>query len=122
MIIGLIFILFTGCASTEYGKASWYGKRGEKTASGERVNPDALTGAHRTLPFNSVVKVTNVKTGKNVVVRITDRGPFIRGRIIDLTKAAFRRIAPLKQGVVEVRVDIIKISKKKTPPRKKRRR
>ncbi|MBU1220148.1 septal ring lytic transglycosylase RlpA family protein [Myxococcota bacterium] len=121
MIFGIILIIFTGCATTtEYGKASWYGKHGEKTASGERVNPNALTAAHRTLPFNSIVRVTNIKTGKSVVVRITDRGPFIRGRIIDLTKAAFRRIASLRQGVVKVRMDVVKVGKKQTKRKKRR--
>ena len=75
-------------ARAETGVASVYAYDGEKTASGERANPRALTAAHRTLPFGTTVKVTNNKNGRSVVVRINDRGPFKRGRIIDLTPAA----------------------------------
>jgi rare lipoprotein A len=72
------------------GRASWYGPRfdGRKTASGERYDMNAMTAAHRTLPMSAYVRVTNVKNGKSVVVKINDRGPFYRGRIIDLSKAA----------------------------------
>ena len=79
---------FTATATRETGMASVYAYGGGKTASGERANPRALTAAHRTLPFGTTVKVTNKKNGRTVVVRINDRGPFIRGRIIDLTPAA----------------------------------
>ena len=72
------------------GGASWYGPgfHGKKTASGERFNTHALTAAHRSLPFGSRVQVTNERTGRSVVVRINDRGPFAGGRVIDLSKAA----------------------------------
>ena len=88
------------------GKASWYGPgfAGRKTANGERFNPRALTAAHRTLPFGTKVRVTNLSNGKSVVVRINDRGPYAGGRIIDLSKAAARRIGMLKQGVARVEV------------------
>jgi rare lipoprotein A len=76
----------------ETGIASVYGYAGGKTASGERANPRALTAAHRSRPFGSTVKVTNKKNGRAVVVRINDRGPFIRGRIIDVTPAAARKL------------------------------
>ena len=82
----------TGWAASESGIASVYGARGGKTASGERVNPAALTAAHRTLPFGTLVTVTNRSNGRNVEVRINDRGPFIRGRVIDLTPAAARAL------------------------------
>ena len=87
------------------GIASWYGERfrGRRTASGSRFNPDALTAAHRTLPFGTRVRVTNVRNGRSVVVRITDRGPFIRGRIIDLSRAAARRIGIA--GIGRVRLE-----------------
>lgn len=88
------------------GIASVYGFKGDKhagakTASGERVNPQALAAAHRTLPFGTMVRVTHRKTGRSVVVRINDRGPFIRGRIIDLTPRAaaalgFSGLAPVR--------------------------
>lgn len=81
----------TAPASAQCGRASWYAL-GSKTASGERMRPYALTAAHRTLPFGTKLKVTNKKTGKSVVVRINDRGPFIKGRFLDLSKGAARSI------------------------------
>src|SRR3954467_4976436 len=81
-----------GMACAESGIASVYAYDGGKTASGERANPRALTAAHRTLPFGSTVKVTNKNNGRVVYVRITDRGPFTRGRIIDVTPAAARQL------------------------------
>lgn len=76
------------------GVATWYGPgfHGRKTASGERFNTRAYTAAHRTLPFGTKVQVTNQKTGRSVVVRINDRGPFVRGRIIDLSSASAQAI------------------------------
>ena len=89
------------------GKASWYGPgfAGRKTANGERFNPNALTAAHRKLPFGTTVKVTNVDNGKSVVVRINDRGPYAGNRVIDLSKAAAKRIGLISSGVgvVEIR-------------------
>ena len=79
-------------AQAETGIASVYAYAGGKTASGERASPGALTAAHRTLPFGSTVKVTNKKNGRTVVVRVNDRGPFVRGRIIDVTPAAARQL------------------------------
>jgi rare lipoprotein A len=74
------------------GIASVYGHRGGKRACGVHVRPGALTAAHRSLPFGTRVRVTNKKNGRSVTVRINDRGPFIRGRIIDLTPAAARQL------------------------------
>jgi rare lipoprotein A len=76
------------------GKASWYGPgfQGRLTANGERFNTNAFTAAHKTLPFGTKVKVTNNKTGRSVVVRINDRGPYVHGRVIDLSKASARAI------------------------------
>jgi rare lipoprotein A len=86
-----IAILVCGSAAwAETGIASVYAYSGSKTASGERANPGALTGAHRTLPFGTHVRVTNKRNGQSVVVRINDRGPFTRGRVIDVTPAAAR--------------------------------
>ena len=87
-------------AYAETGIASVYGYSGGKTASGERANPGHLTAAHKSLPFGTMVQVTNKKNGRTVMVRINDRGPFIRGRIIDLTPAAagqlgFSGLAPV---------------------------
>jgi rare lipoprotein A len=87
---------FAGTARAESGVASVYGNGDghawSKTANGERVNPGAMTAAHRSLPFGSRVRVTNRKNGRSAVVRISDRGPFVRGRIIDVTPAAARAL------------------------------
>ncbi|WP_395055079.1 septal ring lytic transglycosylase RlpA family protein [Polaromonas sp.] len=88
----------------EQGKASWYGPRfnGRRTASGERYNMHELTAAHKTLPFGTVVRVRSLVNGKEVDVRITDRGPFSRGRVIDLSRAAAEAIGMLGLGVKDV--------------------
>jgi len=88
-------------------QASYYGD-GSHTANGEKFDPTALTAAHKTLPFNTKVKVTNTKNGKSVVVRINDRGPFVTGRCLDLTTAAFADIASLSSGVITVRYEVLK--------------
>jgi rare lipoprotein A len=79
-------------ASAQSGVASVYAYSGGRTANGERSSPEALTAAHRTLPFGTRVRVTNRNNGRSVVVRINDRGPFVRGRIIDVTPAAARAL------------------------------
>lgn len=113
--------LLAGCGSTpksgapvssghsESGMASYYGNEfnGRKTASGERFDQGKLTAAHRTMPFGTRVKVTNTKNNRSVVVRVNDRGPFVRGRVIDLSSSAFRSIAGLNEGVVPVRIQVI---------------
>jgi rare lipoprotein A len=88
------------------GLASYYGRKfhGQRTASGERYDMHALTAAHPGLEFGSRVEVTNLKNGRKVQVRINDRGPFIKGRIIDLSYAAAKQIGMLSQGVVKVRI------------------
>jgi len=91
------------------GRASWYGPRfqGRRTANGERFNPSAYTAAHRSLPFGTKVKVINLRNRRSVVVRINDRGPYVRGRIIDLSKAAARSIGMIGQGTAPVRLQVI---------------
>jgi rare lipoprotein A len=86
------------------GGASWYGQgfHGKRTASGERFNTHALTAAHKSLPFGSRVRVTNTRTGRSVVVRINDRGPYAHGRVIDLSKAAAQAVG--LSGVGEVKL------------------
>ena len=111
-ILAVIFAtaLFTGTttqsdAQTQSGIASVYtSKQGTKTASGKRLNDGALTAAHRTLPFGTKVRVTNKRNGRSVVVTITDRGPFIRGRVIDLTMAGANAIG-MGFGLAPVAVD-----------------
>lgn len=95
-----------GEPGVQYGKASWYG-HASQTASGERFDPRALTAAHRSLKMGTRVRVTNRKNGKTVVVRITDRGPYGRGRIIDLSKAAAQRLDMIDDGVVAVKVEVL---------------
>lgn len=94
----------------ETGVASFYGGRwnGRRTASGEIFNTSKLTAAHKTLPFGSKVKVTNLSNGKYVVVRINDRGPFIKGRVIDLSYAAFSVIESVNKGITKVKLEILK--------------
>jgi rare lipoprotein A len=97
-----------GSGQVQRGKASWYGGRfhGRKTASGERFDKHALTAAHRKLPFGSKVRVTNLKNGRSVVVRINDRGPFGgKGRIIDVSEAAARELDMIRAGVVPVELE-----------------
>jgi rare lipoprotein A len=94
--------------SSQTGQASYYGYgAGSQTASGARFNPNAMTAAHRTLPFGTKVRVTNKRNGKTVIVTINDRGPFIRGRIIDLSTAAAGIIGMRSAGVAPVLVERI---------------
>jgi rare lipoprotein A len=87
----------------ESGRAAYY--RGGRTASGERSGPNELTAAHRTLPFGARVLVTNLRNGRSVTVRINDRGPFGRGRIIDVSIAAARELGMIQSGTAKVRVE-----------------
>ena len=103
---GIVLTSFSSnLAIAQSGIASHYGYTGNKTASGERANPGGMTAAHRSLPFGTKVKVTHRKTGRTVVVRINDRGPFVGGRVIDLTTGAaralgFSGLAPVSLAVV----------------------
>lgn len=121
----LIFYLTTSCSNStkqmdepaghkqprweliEEGLASWYGKRfeGKLTASGEPFSTDSMTAAHKSLPFGTLVRVTNLDNGKQCIVKINDRGPFIENRIIDLSQAAARQIEIIKAGVVPVKIE-----------------
>ncbi len=115
-----ILLMLSGCTATaktstmkggtSVGLASFYGPKwhGRKTANGERLNIHAMTAAHKSLPFGTRVRVTLLSTGKSVVVRINDRGPFVRGRIIDLTDDAARKIGLTKQGVGKVRLEVLR--------------
>lgn len=91
------------------GQASWYGPgfHGRRTANGERYNQNAMTAAHRSLPFGTRVRVTNLNNGRSVVVRINDRGPFIRGRVIDLSRAGAGAIGMISSGVAPVRLEVL---------------
>ena len=88
------------------GLASFYGSH-QQTASGERFNPRAMTAAHRTLPFGTKVRVTNVRSGRAVTVRINDRGPFVPGRVIDLSQAAAEELGIVAHGIAKVKLDVV---------------
>lgn len=119
LILGLL--LMAGClahdkkipslnnGNSQLGIASWYGPsfHGKPSASGEPYDMWALTAAHRTLPFGTLVQVTKVETGKKVTVRINDRGPFIKGRIIDLSYTAARELAMIGEGTADVTLTIV---------------
>ena len=121
MALAVLPLVFgTGCATTggaykekpgytERGLASWYGPgfHGKQAANGETYDMNQLTAAHRTLPFDTVVQVRNRENGRRVEVRVTDRGPFVRGRIIDLSYEAARQLEMLGPGVVEVEIRVI---------------
>jgi rare lipoprotein A len=124
LAVFLVFVVFLhGCARLaryephpeltgykETGMASYYARKFQhrKTASGERLNINSMTAAHKTLPFGTKVLVKNLKNGKSVTVRINDRGPFVKGRIIDLTRAAYSRIASLNKGLARVEIRVVK--------------
>ncbi|WP_103221477.1 septal ring lytic transglycosylase RlpA family protein [Roseibium marinum] len=99
-------------AFQQCGKASWY-KLGGVTASGERADPSGLTAAHRTLPFGTLVRVTNLANGKAVTVRINDRGPFAKSRVIDVTRAAAKELGFIRRGVTRVQVSGTTLPSKK---------
>ena len=115
----LAVALFAGCAGpgalaprdvhSEIGMASYYAQEfhGRETASGRTFRNDELTAAHRTLPFGTKVRVTNLENGRSVVVTVTDRGPYRRERIVDLSKRAAREIDFVREGVARVRLDVI---------------
>ena len=95
-----LFVIVTA-ASAQCGRASWYALHAQ-TASGERMNPELMTAAHRTLPFGTTLKIVNQENGKSVVVRINDRGPFTGGRVIDLSKAAADELGFVSSGLTSV--------------------
>ncbi len=96
-------------AQKQHGKASYYSKRatGARAASGQKIHHDSLTCAHRYYPFGTMLKVTNMSNNKSVVVKVIDRGPFGRGRIIDLSWAAAKEIGMIAQGVASVKVELM---------------
>ena len=103
------------------GRASWYGPNfhGKATSNGERFNMYDLTAAHKTLPMNTILKVTNLNNGKTVVVRINDRGPFVNNRIIDLSKKAAQKISMIGTGTAPVTLEVVGFAYKNAMPTKK---
>lgn len=115
IIVGLwltalfFMMLIVSINQSDAAKASYYSYElgGRKTANGEIFNPKGFTAAHKSLPFGTRVKVTNVSNGKSVIVRINDRGPFVKGRSIDLSYAAAQKIEMLGKGVAEVEIVVL---------------
>ncbi len=121
--MSLVLGLLVGCSSSsasqktkQYsgsheltGLASWYGSKfhGKLTASGEKYNMRAYTAAHKSLPFGTVVRVINTDNNKSVDVKINDRGPFVSGRVIDLSQRAFAQIGDASKGVVPIRIEVL---------------
>ena len=97
--------------AVQHGTVSWYGPgfAGRKTASGERFDPHAMTMAHRTLPLGAIVEVTNNANGKEVRVRVNDRGPFCRGRVADLSRAASQRLGFVDKGVTDATIRVVSL-------------
>ena len=107
LLLLIICNLFSGCLyTTKKGYASYYADfyEGRKTANGEVFKHNKITAANKKLPFGTKVEVTNLKNNKSIVVRINDRGPFVKGRIIDLTKAAAKEIDMIGDGIVKVKI------------------
>ncbi|MFA5948577.1 MAG: septal ring lytic transglycosylase RlpA family protein, partial [Candidatus Gracilibacteria bacterium] len=92
-----------------FGKATYYGAavQGNGTASGETFDMNVFTAAHKTLPFGTIVKATNLANGKSVEVKINDRGPYGAGRVLDLSSSAFKELAPLSTGVITIQYEVI---------------
>jgi rare lipoprotein A len=112
LIVGMLFIphfLISSISQSQKGKASFYARNfhGRRTASGERLHPDSLTCAHRTYPFGTRLKVYNPANGRSVVVRVIDRGPFVRDRIIDLSAAAGKKLGLDKVGHAKVTATVM---------------
>lgn len=106
-LVTFAFTTPTVAQAQQHGKASYYSNslHGHRTSDGSRYHKDSLTCAHRTLPFGTLLKVTNKKNGKEVVVKVTDRGPFCAGRVVDLSMAAARELGMVASGVAAVRVE-----------------
>ncbi len=111
LVVGLLLLLPQVFAlEAETGEASWYGPgfHGRRTANGEVFDKEALTAAHRTLPFGTLVRVRNLDNGREALLRINDRGPFARGRILDVSEAGARALGMIESGTARVRIEIVR--------------
>jgi rare lipoprotein A len=114
-LICILLILFLPCSSysdqvfVKSGLASWYGSghHGNRTASGDKFDMNVYTAAHKTLEFGTKVKVLNIDNGRMVVVTINDRGPYVKGRIIDLSKSAASQLGCMRKGICRVKLEIV---------------
>ncbi len=125
--VSAILFVTTAQAQTQIGfkdkgHASYYASKfqGRKTANGEKYQNEELTAAHRTLPFNTMLKVTNTANGKEVVVRVNDRGPFSKHRLLDLSQAAARQLDMIRTGTAKVTIEVIGIDRMVVPPDEER--
>lgn len=115
LLLASLWLLVAGCAhqpglqSSQSGQASYYAAhyQGKQTAGGQRFDHRELTAAHRSLPFGTRLKVTHQHASHSVIVTVTDRGPYVPGRVVDLTRTAFRMLAPLDQGLVPVTIEVV---------------
>jgi len=114
-LIFLIFLTFRPLVGTaaeppavQRGVASWYGSEFSKTASGERYDPMSMTAAHRSLPFGTIVRVKNLATGRIATVRINNRGPYTKGRVIDVSKAAAQQLRMIRSGTAKVELIVVR--------------
>ena len=109
-LIVFISFLYIINIQSDIVNVSYYGKEhhGKKTASGEIFDMNKLTTAHKKLPFGTIIEMTNIHNNKSIVVKVNDRGPYIKGRTFDLSKAAFDSIGDIKRGVIKVKFKIIK--------------
>lgn len=105
-LVGGVVLLSGDALAAQCGKAAWYDLSGQ-TANGERASGTTMTAAHRTLPFGTKVRVENLSNGKSVIVRVNDRGPFVGGRVIDVTRAAAEKLDMIRSGVAKVRVSVV---------------
>ncbi|SFV67628.1 Rare lipoprotein A precursor [hydrothermal vent metagenome] len=109
ILLALSANLYAKDIKSQTGKGSWYGKQfnGRLTASGERYNMYDYTAAHKTLPFNTMVKVTNLHNGRSIIVRVNDRGPYAKGRVMDLSYLAAKKLGYVKKGVAKLKLKVL---------------
>lgn len=117
LFIGIHQPIFAQTQDIQTGEASWYGSKyhGKKTSSGEPYNKNHMTAAHKTLPFGTKVKVTNLDNNESVIVRINDRGPFVGDRIIDVSEVAARKLKFRSKGIGTVKVEILELPDNSSP-------
>ena len=111
LALALAIVLFASCTNIAYAKdklikATWY-QEGKKTANGEKFDPDGLTAASRTLPFGTILKLTNVETNDTAIVRINDRGPFVKGRDLDVSRGAAKALGFFETGTAKLKIEIV---------------
>jgi rare lipoprotein A len=110
LLLNMIMMNLAICSEIQHGKASYYSTNcngGTRTASGQKLQNSGMTAAHKTLPMGTQVKITNLKNGKSEIVKITDRGPYIRGRIIDVTVGVADKLGFKKAGITDVKLEVV---------------